>query len=62
MPGEIRRSEAQKYLPVFSITLKHQWIFRLANLPIISILDLFHVLLRLYTLILGKRTMMSLLE
>ena len=50
------------YFPVLGITLQHQRIFRLANLPILPILNLLHILLGLYPLILGESTMVTLLE
>lgn len=54
--------KGSSYLPILGVPLQHQRVFRLADLPIFTIFNFFNILLRLYPLILGESTMMSLLE
>lgn len=50
------------YLPILGITLQHQRVFRLADVPRILILDLLDILLSLYTIVLGESALMPLLQ
>ena len=49
------------YLPVFSITLQHHWILRLADFAHVVVLDFLHIVLCLDALVLRERTLMTLL-
>jgi len=52
----------QPYLPVLSLTLEQEWIFRFADFARVVILNLLDVDLRLNAVVLGECAFVSLLQ
>ena len=56
-----RHMDGKMHLPVFCVTLQHQWVFGLANLSDIVVLDFLDILLGLDPIIFGEGTLVALL-